>query len=224
MVSVRIWKRARGARTWSSTRWICSTREARYYASVALASASSERRVRASGWKKRCRASRRPCANAGAGACMRKCSRAGRSLSEMRCRGIEDFQRFHLESRFMTRWIAVSLLVTSSTMPLTAQNQVANVPRTSDGKPDLSGVWQTLNTAAWDIQDHSALLGVPAGQGVVEGNEIPYQPSAAARKRENYQNRRTADSDAKCFQPGVPRITDRSFPFQIVQTPVYSPI
>ena len=107
----------------------------------------------------------------------------------------------------MTRWIAVWLLVTSSTVAITAQNQVANVPRTSDGKPDLSGVWQTLNTAAWDIQDHSASLGVPAGQGVVEGNEIPYQPSAAARKRENYQNRRTADPEAKCFQPGVPRIT-----------------
>jgi len=121
----------------------------------------------------------------------------------------------------MTRWTAVWLLITSSAMPLTAQNQAANVPRASDGKPDLSGVWQTLNTAAWDIQDHSASLGVPAGQGVVEGNEIPYQPSAAARKRENYQNRRTADPEAKCFQPGVPRITYMPFPFQIVQTPTY---
>ena len=121
----------------------------------------------------------------------------------------------------MTRWIAVWLLVALSTLPVKAQNQVANVPRTSDGKPDLSGVWQTLNTAAWDVQDHSASLGVPAGQGVVEGNEIPYQPSAAARKRENYQNRRTADPEAKCFQPGVPRITYMPFPFQIVQTPTY---
>lgn len=28
-------------------------------------------------------------------------------------------------------------------------------PRTTEGVPDLQGVWQTLNTAAWDIQDHS---------------------------------------------------------------------
>ncbi len=55
--------------------------------------------------------------------------------------------------------------------------------------PDLSGVWQALNAAAWDIQDHSGLLGVPPGQGVVEGNEIPYQPWAAAKKQENFAHR-----------------------------------
>ena len=53
------------------------------------------------------------------------------------------------------------------------------LPRTADGRPNLQGVWQVLNTAAWDIQDHRAhraRTGVPAGQGVVEGDEIPYQP------------------------------------------------
>ena len=121
----------------------------------------------------------------------------------------------------MTRWIGVCLLVASAVVPLAAQNQAATVPRASNGRPDLSGIWQVLNTAAWDIQDHSASLGVPGGQGVVEGNEIPYQPSAAAKKRENYQNRRTADPETRCFQPGVPRITYMPFPFQIVQTPTY---
>ena len=52
-----------------------------------------------------------------------------------------------------------------------------------DGRPDLQGIWQVLNTAAWDIQDHTAQLGIPAGKGVVEGNEIPYQPWAAEKKR-----------------------------------------
>src|SRR6267142_1366518 len=84
--------------------------------------------------------------------------------------------------------------------------------RASDGKPDLSGVWQAVNAAAWDIQDHRASLGVPAGQGVVEGNEIPYQPWAVAKKRENSENRRTADPETRCFQPGVPRITYMPFP------------
>jgi hypothetical protein len=92
-------------------------------------------------------------------------------------------------------------------------------PRTADGKPDLSGVWQALNTAAWNIQDHSAALGVPAGQGVVDGNEIPYQPWAAARKQEHAANRERLDPEAQCFLPGVPRATYMPFPFQIIQTP-----
>jgi len=58
-----------------------------------------------------------------------------------------------------------------------------------NAKPDLNGIWQVLNTAAWNIQDHSGELGVPPGQGVVEGNEIPYQPAALARKQQNYANR-----------------------------------
>ena len=102
-----------------------------------------------------------------------------------------------------------------------AQAQAGGVPRATDGKPDLSGIWQVLNTAAWDIQDHGASLGVPAGQGVVEGNEIPYQPWALAKKRENVQNRLTADPETRCEQAGVPRITYMPYPFQIVQTPEY---
>ena len=47
------------------------------------------------------------------------------------------------------------------------------LPRMVDGKPNLSGIWQATNTAAWDIQDHGPSLGVPAGIGVVEGSEIP---------------------------------------------------
>ena len=121
----------------------------------------------------------------------------------------------------MTRWIGVWFLVASAVVPLAAQNQAPAVPRAANGRPDLSGIWQVLSTAASDIQDHSASLGIPAGQGVVEGNEIPYQPWAAAKKRENYENRRTADPETKCFQPGVPRITYMPFPFQIVQTPTY---
>jgi len=93
------------------------------------------------------------------------------------------------------------------------------IPRTSDGKPDLSGIWQVMNTAAWDIQDHSAQKGVPAGQGVVEGNDIPYQPWALAKKKENYEQRATLDPEAKCYLPGVPRMMYMPFPFQIIQKP-----
>ena len=99
-----------------------------------------------------------------------------------------------------------------------AKGQVVTPPRMPDGRPDLQGVWQVLNTAAWDIQDHPAQKGIPAGQGVVEGTEIPYQPWALAKKKENYDNRLTADPATKCYLPGVPRITSMPFPFQIFQT------
>ena len=60
---------------------------------------------------------------------------------------------------------------------------------------------------------------MPPGQGVVEGNEIPYQPWALAKKQENHTNRAKADlTEANCFLPGVPRVTYMPFPFEIVQT------
>jgi hypothetical protein len=97
--------------------------------------------------------------------------------------------------------------------------QAYRAPRTTFGQPDLQGVWQAINTAVWNIQDHSAQLGIPAGQGIVEGDEIPYRPEALARQRENFKNRLTADPEAKCFMVGVPRINYMPYPFEIVQTP-----
>jgi len=118
--------------------------------------------------------------------------------------------------------IALTVLVSFGANRSTAIAQSPpglTLSRTADGKPDLSGFWQVSNTAIWDIQDHRAQKGVPAGQGVVEGNEIPYQPSAAEKKQENFRNRATADPEAKCYLPGIPRLTYMPFPFQIVQTP-----
>jgi hypothetical protein len=98
------------------------------------------------------------------------------------------------------------------------------LPRTADGKPDFSGIWQALNTAAWDIQDHSSslasFLGVPPGRGVVEGNEIPYKPAALEQKKKNFAERAKEDpAFAKCLLPGVPRATYMPYPFEIIQNP-----
>ncbi|MEE3198055.1 MAG: hypothetical protein VX225_06395, partial [Pseudomonadota bacterium] len=90
---------------------------------------------------------------------------------------------------------------------------------TEYGDPDLQGIWQVLNTAVWDIQDHPATLGVPAGQGVVIDGEIPYQAWAAEQREENFKNRLTDDPEASCKMVGVPRITYMPYPFQILQTP-----
>ena len=107
-------------------------------------------------------------------------------------------------------------------------SQAPSAARTADGKPNLTGIWQVMNTANWDIQTHAARQGpvvalgaafsVPPGVGVVEGNEIPYQPWAAAKKKENGDNWMTRDPEVKCFMPGIPRATYMPFPFQIVQS------
>jgi len=126
-------------------------------------------------------------------------------------------------------------------------------PRTADGKPDLNGIWQALNSANYDLRAHAArpalsLLsaparggvpglvrattvdlpdpavrplgavgGVPAGEGVVVGGEIPYQPWAAARRQENAREWLKRDPEIRCFMPGVPRATYLPYPFQILQ-------
>jgi hypothetical protein len=92
-------------------------------------------------------------------------------------------------------------------------------PHTPDGKPDLQGIWQVLNAADVNIQDHSAGAEGPAGQGVVVGSELPYRPEALKKKQENYEKRLTADPVGNCFLPGVPRATYLPFPFQILQAP-----
>jgi hypothetical protein len=101
-------------------------------------------------------------------------------------------------------------------------------PRTPDGKPNLNGIWQTMNTANWNIEAHPAgpsparELGaagaVPAGLGVVDGGEIPYLPAARKKQQENYANRLKLDPEIKCYLPGVPRATYQGMPFQIIQS------
>lgn len=110
-----------------------------------------------------------------------------------------------------------ALLILSAASSATAQTSA--MPRTAEGKPDLSGVWQVVNTASWNIQNHVAEKGVPAGIGVVEGDELPYLPAALKKKAENLRTRAKSDPETKCFLPGVPRITYMPYPFEIVQTP-----
>ena len=102
-------------------------------------------------------------------------------------------------------------------------------PRTPDGTPDLSGIWQANNTANWDLEAHAAKQGpvvtlgaafsVPPGLGVVDGDgAIPYRPEALAKKRANGEKWMALDPEVKCFMPGIPRATYMPYPFQIVQS------
>ena len=123
---------------------------------------------------------------------------------------------------------AATVALVICTAPAGAQSSANQVPRTKDGKPDLSGIWQALNTANWDLQAHAAQAGhvvalgaqgaEPGGISVVKGGEIPYLPAALAQKKANYEKRFTDDPEIKCYMPGVPRATYLPFPFQILQS------
>jgi hypothetical protein len=103
----------------------------------------------------------------------------------------------------------------------------SRMPRAADGKPDLSGIWQAMDTANWDLLTHGpgmpanpslgAVGAIPPGRGVVEGNMIPYLPAAAAKQKDNAEHRWTNDPEVKCYLPGVPRATYMPYPFQIIQ-------
>ena len=134
---------------------------------------------------------------------------------------------------------AIGVMV-ALTLPVQAQR--ANLPRTAAGKPDLSGIWQAMTSANFDIEPHNAkpamamrpgpvvpvpakevvALGavgsVPSGTGIVVGGEIPYRPEALAKKKENEANWLTRDPEVKCYLPGIPRATYLPFPFQIIQS------
>ena len=107
----------------------------------------------------------------------------------------------------------------------------STVPRTADGKPDLSGVWQGGNGRRGSWEEANAGLGVggigsdptappnPASQQVVK-EPAPYQPWAAERVLKAYNRRGIDDPAGLCLPLGVPRISLVGlFPIQIVQTP-----
>jgi hypothetical protein len=85
-----------------------------------------------------------------------------------------------------------------------------------DGVPGLVRATR-VEVPAPSVRALGAVGGVPAGNGVVEGNEIPYQPWALAKKKENADNWLERDPEIKCFMPGVPRVTYMPYPFQILQ-------
>src|SRR4029434_10423004 len=104
--------------------------------------------------------------------------------------------------------------------PVTGQTRTGGIPRLN-GKPDLNGLWQAVNTANWDIQAHTAkaalsmrpapivpvpakevlALGavgsVPSGAGVVDGDELPYTAEGLKKKEENQQNWLSRASELK---------------------------
>jgi hypothetical protein len=135
--------------------------------------------------------------------------------------------RIRLSDSVVMATTLVGLLALAA-MHADGQAPAYRAPRTADGKPNLNGIWQALNTADWDLQGHPAAQGpvaslgavfaIPPGMGVVEGGEIPYLPSAVTKKKANQAGWVKLDPEVKCYLPGVPRATYLPYPFQIVQS------
>lgn len=88
-------------------------------------------------------------------------------------------------------------------------NLSAPTPRTPDGKPDLSGVWMA------DGQTY--FFDLAAG---LKPEDVRLQPWASDLQKQREDNLHADDPLAKCLPHGVPRInTNGLFPFKIIQTP-----
>ena len=117
-------------------------------------------------------------------------------------------------------------------MPRTAGGQpnlAAKAPRAADGKPDLSGLWQT-NGAPRDVL--ARLL--PGGNGdggeapsqyfldlldSMQGSESPLLPAAATAYRQHLRNFTKDSPISHCLPTGIPLVEYAPAPFKIVQTP-----
>jgi hypothetical protein len=125
-----------------------------------------------------------------------------------------------------TRIIPIGAVILAGT----ALAQSPPIPRTADGKPDLTEVWQggSNRVGTWEEANNPAAgaeFGTGRGQAAPGAKQLlareppPYQSWAAQKVLEFYNRRGIDDPEARCVAPGVPRITTIGlFPMEIVQT------
>lgn len=85
-------------------------------------------------------------------------------------------------------------------------NLSAPAPRTPAGQPDLSGVWRTPNLRLFfDI--------------TANGITVPYQPWARAVFDERQNNNQKDHPRARCLPIGLPQMIASPFPVKMIQNP-----
>ena len=93
------------------------------------------------------------------------------------------------------------------------------IPRTPDGKPDLSGTWQGGGVSITGEDGAPPLHPLPAiDNHPVNRQPLVYKPEFdATRKAKNFST--LDDPTLYCYLPGVPRIIGMPMPMEIIQTP-----
>jgi hypothetical protein len=86
-------------------------------------------------------------------------------------------------------------------------NLSAPAPRTSDGKPDITGLWKPGNGYVGNIAKD------------IKPEDVPFQPWADALYKERRANNSKDDPTASCIVGGVPRSDVVPYPLKIVQVP-----
>jgi hypothetical protein len=84
----------------------------------------------------------------------------------------------------------------------------APLPRTKDGKPDITGIWMPNGL--------KYLISIAAD---LKPEEVPFQPWAAALYKERRENQGRDDPNNKCLPSGVPEKDAVTSPFKIMQFP-----
>jgi hypothetical protein len=137
-----------------------------------------------------------------------------------------------MRALILTVAVAMQLSAQTKAAPAKPAPPKSAVPRAANGKPDLTGVWQSGTTTRGTWEEANAGDGL-GGSGTnplapsVQPSTVrptrepaPYQPWAAKKVLESYNNRAIDDPSALCLPPGIPRGTILGlFPIQIVQTP-----
>jgi hypothetical protein len=102
-------------------------------------------------------------------------------------------------------------------------NMEAPAPKTADGKPDLSGIWENFRRNAGSQAAGQAAGGAPLasfrdiGSGMKEG--LPLQPWAAELKKQRMAENSKENPDAECLPMGIMQFHMHPQPRKIVQTP-----
>jgi hypothetical protein len=109
-------------------------------------------------------------------------------------------------------------------VPLWAQQQT--IRRMPDGKPDLSGYYESdAGGANYGLEKHEDDVLMPGGRGVVidpPDGKLPYQTWARAERMDReLPHRGYDDPTAHCFVAGVPRSMYTPSPYQILQPSGY---
>jgi hypothetical protein len=129
----------------------------------------------------------------------------------------------HRSGCFVAAAIAVGLLSASAAAQRNSNTDRATViPRAADGRPDLSGIWITGALQLLIGEEEAAAIrkgDAAAGRSIPRREPPPYTPAAEAKRQEYVARRGIDDPMARCLISGVPRITTRPLPFEIVQMP-----